>query len=84
MPFRASEDVTLIHFDLGQVSSESPLDERDFSVRASHILEKLNVWTYGELASCTEEDILKAKSSSRTVVKEIKRVLTKYKLSLRE
>jgi DNA-directed RNA polymerase subunit alpha len=61
-----------------------PVSELELSVRARKALSTLNIRTYGDLASCTEAELMGVKNFGMTSLAEIKEKLAKAGLSLRE
>ncbi|MHC4641017.1 MAG: DNA-directed RNA polymerase subunit alpha [Planctomycetota bacterium] len=59
-----------------------PIQELEFSVRASNCLESAKVETVGQLVSMTEANLLKIRSFGKTSLREIKRKLADIGLSL--
>ena len=59
-----------------------PVHELELSVRASNCLEAAKVETVGELANMTEQDLLQIRSFGKTSLREMKRKLQDYGLSL--
>jgi DNA-directed RNA polymerase subunit alpha len=61
-----------------------PVSDMELSVRARKALAMLNIRTYGDLASCTEAELMGVKNFGQTSLLEIKEKLTKVGLALRE
>ncbi len=61
-----------------------PVSELELSVRARKALATLNIRTYGDLASCTEAELMGVKNFGMTSLAEIKEKLAGAGLSLRE
>ncbi|MFG0252425.1 MAG: DNA-directed RNA polymerase subunit alpha C-terminal domain-containing protein [Phycisphaerales bacterium JB038] len=61
-----------------------PVSELELSVRARKALATLNIRTYGDLASCTEAELMGVKNFGMTSLAEIKEKLIAAGLSLRE
>jgi DNA-directed RNA polymerase subunit alpha len=59
-----------------------PIQELEFSVRASNCLESAKTETVGELVKMTEADLLKIRSFGKTSLREIRRKLDDIGLSL--
>jgi DNA-directed RNA polymerase subunit alpha len=59
-----------------------PIQELEFSVRASNCLESAKTETVGQLVKMTEADLLKIRSFGKTSLREIKRKLADIGLSL--
>jgi len=59
-----------------------PIQELELSVRANNCLESTDVETVGQLVKMTESEILKIRSFGKTSLREIKRKLTDFGLSL--
>jgi DNA-directed RNA polymerase subunit alpha len=59
-----------------------PIQELEFSVRASNCLESAKTETVGELVKMTEADLLKIRSFGKTSLREIRRKLADIGLSL--
>ena len=59
-----------------------PIQELEFSVRASNCLESIKLDTVGDLVKMTEADLLKIRSFGKTSLREIKRKLADIGLSL--
>lgn len=62
---------------------QRPVGELTLSVRSRKCLQRLGVMTVGELAACTEAELLAIKNFGQTSLVEIKRRLTDLGLSLR-
>lgn len=58
------------------------LSELDLSVRAGNCLESARILTVGELARCTENDLLHVRSFGKTSLREVKRKLAELGLEL--
>ena len=54
----------------------------DLSVRASNCLESARILTVGELARCSESDLLRVRSFGKTSLREVKRKLAELGMSL--
>ncbi len=77
-----------------RVATESPIDadlqaklnisvsELDLSVRASNCLESARIRTVGDLARCSESELLRVRSFGKTSLREVKRKLMEMGLSL--
>ena len=59
-----------------------PVSELDLSVRASNCLEAANIRTVEELVSMTEEELLQVRNFGKTTLKEVKKKLAQWGLSL--
>lgn len=59
-----------------------PVSELDLSVRSSNCLEAARIATVGELASKTEADLLRLRSFGKTSLREVRRKLADWGLSL--
>ena len=59
-----------------------PIQELELSVRANNCLESSDVETVGQLVRMSESEILKIRSFGKTSLREIKRKLTDFGLSL--
>ena len=77
----ADEEGTAIDEELVAKLS-TPLQELEFSVRASNCLEASNIETIGQLVKLTEADLLKLRSFGKTSLREIKRKLADMGLCL--
>ena len=60
-----------------------PVIELELSVRSRRCLQQLGVNTLGELARCSESDLMETKNFGQTSLSEIKRQLAIYGLSFR-
>jgi len=60
----------------------TPIQELELSVRASNCLESAKVETVRQLVSMTDADLLKIRSFGKTSLREIKRKLADFGLSL--
>lgn len=60
-----------------------PISVLDLSVRASNCLASANIGTIGQLMACEEADLLKLRSFGKTSLREVKRKLTDFGLTLR-
>ena len=60
-----------------------PLAELELSVRSRRCLQQLGVNTLGELAMCSESDLMETKNFGQTSLNEIKRQLAIYGLTFR-
>lgn len=60
-----------------------PVSDLELSVRSRKCLQRLGVTTIGELASCTEAQLMSAKNFGLTSLTEIKRQLAQHGLTLR-
>ncbi len=60
----------------------TPLQELEFSVRASNCLESAKIETVGHLVKMTEADLLKIRNFGKTSLREVKRKLADMGLSL--
>ena len=58
------------------------LADLDLSVRAGNCLESARILTVGELARCTESDLLRVRSFGKTSLREVKRKLGEIGLTL--
>ncbi|MDP3980690.1 MAG: DNA-directed RNA polymerase subunit alpha C-terminal domain-containing protein, partial [Chlamydiota bacterium] len=58
------------------------IDEIELSVRASNCIQQANIKTLGELASKTEQEMLKYKNFGKKSLNEIKKILVDMGLSL--
>ena len=58
------------------------LADLDLSVRAGNCLESARILTVGELARCTENDLLRVRSCGKTSLREVKRKLGEMGLTL--
>lgn len=65
-----------------QAKLNMPLSELELSVRASNCLESARILTVGDLARCTESDLLRVRSFGKTSLREVKRKLAEFGLSL--
>jgi len=68
---RAMEDVLAL-----------PVSAFELSARCRHVLERLNVQTLGDLARCSEEELLQFKNFGETSLQEIRDLLARYNLQL--
>ena len=59
-----------------------PISNFELSARCRHVLERLSVRTLGELASCTEEDLMSFKNFGETSLQEIRDLLARNGLQL--
>ena len=59
-----------------------PIEEMDLSVRASNCLENQGIKTLGDLARMTEKEMLQVRNLGKTSLKEIKKKLADFDLSL--
>ena len=59
-----------------------PIADLELSVRAANCLESAKIGTVGELARCTEEQLLQLRSFGKTSLREVKRKLADFGLSL--
>jgi DNA-directed RNA polymerase subunit alpha len=59
-----------------------PIQELEFSVRASNCLESAKIETVGQLVKMTEADLLKIRSFGKTSLREIKRKIADMGMSL--
>ncbi len=59
-----------------------PIEELDLSVRASNCLENQGIKTLGDLARMTEKEMLQVRNLGKTSLKEIKKKLADFDLSL--
>ncbi len=59
-----------------------PISELDLSVRASNCLESFKIQTVADLATRTENDLLKIRSFGRTSLREVQKKLTDINLTL--
>jgi DNA-directed RNA polymerase subunit alpha len=57
-----------------------PLEEFDISVRSQHTLEKGNIRTLGDIARCSEDDILQIENSGRKSLQEVEDLLANHGL----
>lgn len=60
-----------------------PLSELEWSARAKKCLERLNLFTVGDLIQKTERDLLGCKNFGHTSLNEVKQKLSQFGLSLR-
>jgi DNA-directed RNA polymerase subunit alpha len=60
----------------------TPIQELEFSVRASNCLESVEIETVGQLVSLSEAELLKIRSFGKTSLREIKRKLADIGLTL--
>lgn len=87
-------EVTVAGPQIEEIAEEEPVDEElarklsmpiqelELSVRANNCLESAEVETVGQLVKMTESEILKIRSFGKTSLREIKRKLTDFGLSL--
>lgn len=59
-----------------------PIADLELSVRAGNCLESAKIRTVGELARCSEEQLLQLRSFGKTSLREVKRKLADFGLSL--
>jgi DNA-directed RNA polymerase subunit alpha len=74
--------VTPDHVAELQAKLERPVSELELSVRASNCLEAARIETVGELVQKTEADLLRVRSFGKTSLREVKRKLADWGLSL--
>ena len=65
-----------------QAKFNKGLSELELSVRANNCLESARILTVGDLAKCTESDLLRVRSFGKTSLREVKRKLAEFGLSL--
>lgn len=65
-----------------QAKLNMSIAEFDLSVRASNCLESARILTVGELARCSESDLLRVRSFGKTSLREVKRKLAELGMSL--
>jgi len=61
---------------------QKPVSELELSVRASNCLEAARIMTIGDLATKSEADLLRLRSFGKTSLREIRRKLAEFGLSL--
>lgn len=72
---------TKIDSDL-QAKLDLSITELELSVRANNCLESARIMTVGELARCTESELLRVRSFGKTSLREVRRKLAELGLSL--
>ena len=72
---------TKIDSDL-QAKLDMSITELELSVRANNCLESARIMTVGELARCTESELLRVRSFGKTSLREVRRKLAELGLSL--
>lgn len=81
-PLREALSVeTKIDSDL-QAKLDMGIAELELSVRANNCLESARIMTVGELARCTESELLRVRSFGKTSLREVRRKLAELGLSL--
>lgn len=60
----------------------SPVSKCNFSVRTTHVLNRMGIETIGDLVMTTERTLLSQKGFGATCLKEVQRELNKYNLEL--
>jgi DNA-directed RNA polymerase subunit alpha len=59
-----------------------PVSDFELSVRSRNCLQKMGIYTLGDLASCSEQELLTSKNFGETSLDEIRDMLTSKGLSL--
>ncbi|HEY3242642.1 MAG TPA: DNA-directed RNA polymerase subunit alpha [Phycisphaerae bacterium] len=65
-----------------QAKLDRPIGDLDLSVRARNCLESARITTVGQLATKTESDLLRVRSFGKTSLREVKRKLADWDLTL--
>lgn len=67
----------------GDTVMNKSLDELDLSVRSKNCLTMLNIKTLGQLAECSEQQLVSCKNFGQTSLNEIRKKLSDFGLSLK-